>query len=541
MRFSFALVFITLFTYHPAIAQQDAGELHGNFQTDFQLYRKDEKIGAPIVPEKFRINAFSNIVYTRKNFFAGLRYEAYQNALLGFDQRYNGQGIPFRYAGYETNGFTITLGNFYEQYGSGLLLRAYEERGLGYDNAFDGLRVHYRGIKGLTLKGLVGRQRVFFSSSKGIVRAFDGEVSLNELIPGRQEKTVNLIAGAGIVSKYEPDESSTLRLPANVGCSGGRLKLVTPRLTVSAEYVFKINDPSYVNSYIYKNGTGLLFNASYAQKGFGFTLSAKRIDNMNFRSERDAVNNNLMINFLPALTRQHTYNLVATLYPYATQPTGEMGLPGDLTYTFKKGSWLGGNNGMTLLVNYANAYAIDQTPTGDGYGYTSNPFKVGKELYYQDLNIEVNKKINKRWKMNLLYANIAFNGRVVAGVTQKPETVHANIAVVDITHKFNSKHALRMEAQTLFTRQDRGNWVTFLAEYTVSPNWFFAALNQYNIGNPDAAARLNYPFVTVGYVKESTRISISYGRQRAGIFCVGGVCRQVPASSGLSVTISTSF
>jgi hypothetical protein len=98
-----------------------------------------------------------------------------------------------------------------------------------------------------------------------------------------------------------------------------------------------------------------------------------------------------------------------------------------------------------------------------------------------------------------------------------------------------------MEAQTLFTRQDRGNWVTFLAEYTVSPNWFFAALNQYNIGNPDAAARLNYPFVTVGYVKESTRISISYGRQRAGIFCVGGVCRQVPASSGLSVTISTSF
>jgi hypothetical protein len=59
---------------------------------------------------------------------------------------------------------------------------------------------------------------------------------------------------------------------------------------------------------------------------------------MNFRSDRTAQNNDLLINYLPALTRQHTYNLAATIYPYATQPNGEMAYQGDITYTLKKDS-----------------------------------------------------------------------------------------------------------------------------------------------------------------------------------------------------------
>ena len=34
---------------------------------------------------------------------------------------------------------------------------------------------------------------------------------------------------------------------------------------------------------------------------------------------------------------------------------------------------------------------------------------------------------------------------------------------------------------------------------------------------------------------------LSYGKQREGIICVGGVCRQVPAANGFSVTITSSF
>ena len=41
---------------------------------------------------------------------------------------------------------TVTAGNFYEQFGSGLILRSFEERTLGIDNALDGLRLKYAPI-----------------------------------------------------------------------------------------------------------------------------------------------------------------------------------------------------------------------------------------------------------------------------------------------------------------------------------------------------------------------------------------------------------
>ena len=45
----------------------------------------------------------------------------------------------------------------------------------------------------------------------------------------------------------------------------------------------------------------------------------------------------------------------------------------------------------------------------------------------------------------------------------------------------------------------------------------------------------------VELLKNATRIALSYGRQREGLLCVGGVCRYVPAATGASISISTSF
>ncbi len=42
-------------------------------------------------------------------------------------------------------------------------------------------------------------------------------------------------------------------------------------------------------------------------------------------------------------------------------------------------------------------------------------------------------------------------------------------------------------------------------------------------------------------LKGSTRIAVGYGKKRAGIFCVGGVCKEVPSSNGFNLTISSSF
>jgi len=137
-----------------------------------------------------------------------------------------------------------------------------------------------------------------------------------------------------------------------------------------------------------------------------------------------------------------------------------------------------------------------------------------------------------------------YNKFVIQG---KDSMLHANIAVLDITWKLSSKHALRFENQILLIdknrlneRNDYGNWYMSLLEYTYSPHWFFAVSEQYNTGNSHHNSA-SYYYISCGYNKGPNRIQIGYGRQREGIRCVGGICTYVPAASGLNITISSSF
>ncbi len=524
------------------------GKVNGNFQLDLQSYTEDSAIGAPAVPEKVLTNGFANINYTLGSFSAGLRYEMYLNPILGYDQNYKGNGIPYWYANYVKDELEVTVGNFYEQFGSGLIFRTYEERNLGYDNAMNGVRVKYSPFKGLYLKGLIGTQRYYWEKGPGIVRGIDGEVFLNDLCKKMADKKTNIILGGSFVSKYQKDDpSSDYNLPQNVGAWAGRINISSGKVGLQAEYAHKINDPSGVNNIIYKDGDALLVTASYSQKGLGLILSAKRIDNMSFKSSRNELGNALDINFLPPLTKVHTYSLPA-IYPYATQPNGEMGLQGQLVYNVKKKSKMGGRYGMNISANYSVVYSIyrtalnDSTPIGtEGtLGYDSRFFSIGDDKYFQDFNVEVTKKFNKKLKGIFTYMNLIYDIAVIEGHVGE-NTVYANVAIADLNYKITPKNSLRLELQGLFTKQDEGDWALALLEYSIAPKWFFTAMDMYNYGNDDPDRRYHFYNFAVAFIKNTNRISLSYGKQREGILCVGGVCRQVPASNGFTLTLSSSF
>lgn len=521
-----------------------SGEIHGNFQADLQYYREDSVIGAELVNEKVRMNGFANLIYTNGNFSAGLRYESYLNTLLGFPTGYRGNGIPYRFASFTNDNLSVTVGNFYEQFGNGLIFRSYEERGLGYDNAMDGVRLKYEFKKGLTLKGIIGKQRLYFDYGEGIVRGIDGELNLNQFLTGWEEKKTKITVGGSFVSKYQQDQSSLYNLPENVGAWSGRFNLLRGKFNFNGEYAFKVNDPSADNGFLYNEGKAYFVQGSYSTKGFGFTISAKGVDNMSFRSDRNASVTDLLINFQPALTRQHTYNLLATLYPYATQPNGEMAVQAEMVYKIKKKSLLGGKYGTGILFNYSTAYNIDTTGINDlettRKGYSSNLLSFGKEQYFNEINVEITKKLNKKIKGVITYSNLFFNQDVIQG---KPgvDNIKANVGIIDVTYKINRKNAIRTELQGLFTKQDMQDWATILIEYTFSPHWFVAVLDQYNYGNKKDGQQIHYYFGSFGYVKGANRIQLGYGRQRAGIFCVGGVCRNVPAANGLTLSVTSSF
>lgn len=525
------------------------GRFAGNFQGDFQYYLNDSTINAASPNELMLMNSYANFSYTNGKFSAGFRYEGYLNTLAGFpgeDGRNDGVGIPHRWAMFNSDGFEITAGNFYEQFGNGLSLRSYEEKALGVDNSIDGIRVKYHPIVGVNLTGLIGKQRYYFDSGSGIIRGFDGEVSINDIIPKLMDKKLRFTLGGSFVSKYQEDTDPVYNLPENVGISAGRMNVSYGLLNFSTEYAYKINDPSSDNNYIYKPGQAFLATTTYSKKGLGILLSTKWVDNMSFRSDRNATLTDLNINQLPEITKNHTY-MLAAYYPYATQPNGEWGAQAEVIYKFKRKSPLGGKYGTILALNYSRVHNIDKTALNDSTpisaagtdGYNSSFLSIGEEMFYQDINIELTKKISKKVKMVLTYQNLIVNNEVLEQ-SDYHDMIYANIAIADVTYKFNSKRSLRGELQGMFTEQDKGDWAMGLLEFNI-PHFFFTVLDSWNYGNENSDARYHYYTAGLGYINGGSRVQLSYGKQRQGVMCVGGVCRTVPASNGVMLSISSTF
>jgi hypothetical protein len=533
-------------------------KISGNFQVDMQSYTKDSLIGASDVDEKVLSNGFLWLNYTSNNFNAAIRYENYLNPMLGIDKRYQGSGIAFRYAEFTSDIIDVTAGNFYEQFGSGMILRSYQEYALGLDNAMDGLRMRFRPVEGIELKALIGKQRKFWTTGDGIVRGVDLDLNVNDAIEGLLPDELRFSLGGGVVSKFQKDLNSTYNLPQNVLMWAGRFGISTPNFLIDAEYSNKCPDPASANDFNFNPGNALLVNTSYFTEGFGASMNFHRNDNMDIRSDRNELGNTLLINFLPPLTKQHAYSLAA-MYPYATQLNGEIGYQAELTYTIPRRTTFGGRYGTTLNLNYSQVNSIPKNSVyadsvnGEEHIFTyDSPFlKFGDRTYFRELNFEVTRKFSSNFKLVFTYLNQLYDrDRLEVEGSAKFGHVRNNILIADMTFKLSSKLALRTEFQQMFSEQDSashgtdkqyGDWFAALAELTISPNWYISVTDQWNYGNDNDDYKIHYLMGAVTYVFDATRFSLGYGRQREGIICVGGVCRQVPASNGFNLSISSSF
>ena len=529
-------------------------EVHGSFEADGMYYHADDAMGitdSMIAGRNLAFNGYAEIIYTLGNFAAGVRYEAYLPPIAGFDNRLDGQGVPYMWASYSTEKFSFTVGNFYEQFGNGLVLRTYQEWTLGYDNSLNGVRVKYQPVKGIFIKGVYGTQRLFWekysNGNRGVVKGIDTEISFNDLFESMENSKLRLSIGGSFVSKYQADNNPLYYVPRDVGSGAARFNMGIGKFNFSSEYAHKINDPSAINGYIYKPGDAFIFNASYSTKGLGILAVFKRIDNFSYKSDRGETANALDISFLPPISEVHTY-MLASMYPYATQPNGEIGFQVQVNYKIPRKSKLGGKYGMDISFNFSQINDIVRKPAGDTtainargkLGYTSDFFKFSDHIFMRDIQIHLHKKFSRKFHATAEYLSQIFDIATIQGHTGY-SVIYDHIGILDMTYKFTSRKSLRWEVQGLFTKQDKGNWVAGLLEYTISPHWFITASDQWNYGHPEADMRLHYYTVSGGYSIKTTRFSITYGRQREGVVCVGGVCRNVPASSGFYVTISSSF
>jgi hypothetical protein len=524
-------------------AQENNNEklnLTGSVQSDVLIPQEDEKTGATKSSGDFLTNTYIDLNATSKYVDAGLRLEYLKHPLPGFENDFKGWGVPNFYVKGRYKTAELTLGTFYEQFGLGFILRTYEERSLGIDNSLLGARLLVKPVKGVTLKVLSGKQRRYWKYNHALVSGGDVELNLDEWFKALKDKTY-ITVGASFVNKHEGDEdimtdaTHRLNLPHNVNAFDVRASLQHGAFSVLAEYAMKGQDPSFDNGYIYRNGYVAMLSGSYSKRGMSVLLQAKRSVNMAFRSARSMTGTSSFINHLPPFTMEHSYALAA-LYPYATQPGGEWAYQGMFGYTFPKHTFLGGKYGTSMKLNVSHVHGIRRNEKGgkgsDGYG--SAFWAWGPSTYYQDINLQMEKKLSKSVKLNLMYMNQLYNKTVIEG---EGGVIHSDIFIADAKFKLASKATLRTEVQYLSTKDDDGDWLFGLAEFSLAPSWMFTISDMYNSGKTN----LHYYQGLVTFLKGAHRIQVGYGRTRSGYNCSGGVCRYIPASKGFTLSYNYNF
>lgn len=521
--------------------QSDKLRLSGSIQSDILLPEKDDKTGADTPDGRFLTNTYLDLKATSRYVEAGARLEYLKHPLPGYENDFKGWGVPYAYLKGRYKNAELTLGSFYEQFGSGFILRSYEERSLGVDNSLQGVRLSYRPGAGVAIKALTGRQRRYWNHNKSWMTGADVEWDIDELCKSLQQHNTYVTLGASYVNKYEKDEvimtdpTHRLHLPLYVNAFDVRLRVQHRSFNVLAEMAMKTQDPSHDNGYIYRNGYVAMLSGSYSKRGMSLLLQAKRSTNMAFRSRRSMEGSSSFINHLPPFTMEHTYAL-ATLYPYATRPEGEWAYQAMAAYTFPKGSMMGSKYGTTAKVNFSHVHSVRRNDTGgsgtDGYG---SPFWAwGASTYYQDIDVQLEKRLCKDTKLNLMYMNQRYNQTLLEG---HGGMLRSHIFVADVKQKLAPKTTLRVEGQYLSSKDGDKDWAFGLAELSLAPHWMLTVSDLYNVGN----THVHYYQGYVTYSGGAHRLQLGYGRTRAGFNCSGGVCRYIPATKGLTLSYNYNF
>ena len=512
------------------------GYLSGSFETNTNYYKEDGKTSAVVPDGKSGSNNYLKLDYYNDKFSAGLQLEAYAPVHVGYPSDLKGAALTNYYVKWADDDFSVTAGSFYEQFGSGLLFRSWEDRALGLNNAIMGARVTYSYKDIVAFKALWGMPRFGMKFSQTQVKGADASFAVSNLA-GWQN--IYWALEGSVLDRYEAlDDKRVLDgcSPNTVGWSA-RTNLETNGFYLKAEYVDAGQKYYYNTSYsgegqMYhrKRGNAQLIETGYNGYGLGVNMSLRRLEWMDSKVLMESNSTVNMLNYVPAMCTQYTY-MLATLHPYGARTgeissrftnSGEIGGQLDVFYNFRRGTVLGGKRGMRVHANFSTYHTIAQEGT----------FKAGNMLF-RDLSVDVERQWTKKFKSTLMWSMQEYSPKYGANKT----TWLSNIFVADLLYKFNSSFSTRMELQYLTTREDNKDWMAAMLEVSFAPHWSLYVSDMYNHG----MTKVHYYNGGVSWSMSNIRLSAGYGRYKAGFICSGGVCREIPAYTGANLTLNVSF
>ena len=462
-------------------------------------------------------NNYLKFDWSNKHFQAGVQAEWLPQPILGYDEGCKGFSLPEKFIRYTGDNFSITLGDWYDQFGSGLLFRSWEDRALGMNNSVGGARLEYSKDKigaklvwGLPrhLRGYSDTQILGADITLSKINLFEGDLGFEFSFLERFENELPYYLEKDWTKVHVPRNNASWSVAADYSVGDFHLK---------GEYCGKQKDwhdfsVSYVENL--QNGEAIYLESGLAVGKVTGVASFRRLRNMTnkvFRTNETFLSNTL--NYIPALSLQHTYMLCA-LEPYYPNTDGESAWQIDIIYKAGKKD--------RLHLNYSEAHSLRMY------------HELGKAaLLFRDVSVKYERKWNRRLK-SVLFLNIQ-ESSPSHGAHRMTEV--RNTAVVEATYRFTDDFSMRGELQYLYSAESTKDWCAALVETNLASGWSFFAKDMFNHGS----SKIHYYQAGMGYGKNHYRISASFGRNREGMVCSGGVCRWQPGFTGGSLSISIVF
>lgn len=514
---------------------QNGGTLSGDIMANVNFFEKDTSINAAETPLYENLlsggEAWMSVRYSNYGFTGFLRMDVFNNSNLRTPtQPMSGFGIGAWSISKEWKGLTATGGYIYDQIGSGILFRAYEDRGLLIDNALVGLSLKYKLTPNVVVKGFTGQQKNVFERYQPIIKGLNVEGDW------QAGKSVHLTPGIGLMNRTL-DATSMGTIVTNINnlplenrfvpkynmyaftfyntLTAGDFSWYVEGAYKTSEAIANPIDQLNPNKLINSDGNIVFTTLGYARKGLAVTLTGKRSEHFVMRTSPNEILNFGMLNWQPIIAQIRPQRVIARYTP----PSLDF-------------SEIAGSANVLISPNDEVDFSLTYTHIN-----TLEDLKLYREIYgeanFRNLGDNILLDVGAQY---LEYNQEFYQTKPGAGI------VYAITPFAEFTYRMKRNQSLKVQAQYMETKQDFGSWAYLGLEYAIAPRWSFALSDMYNVKpqSHDISGRHFYN-AFVAYSYNAHRFTLAYVKQVEGVNCTGGVCRWEPAFSGVRMGITSSF
>ena len=483
-----------------------------------------------------------DIEAVKGDFSAGIRFEAADSS----EHNEAISDITKRYFSYSNEDLTITAGDFYSTFGRGLVLDLREEKADFFDNKVTGGRVEYDGDK-FSFQALGGKsyfkyindfdpKNQFIDEMNNTVYGSEGVLNLSEVF---KIEDYSFALGGSYLHMEGDAVSETQYLY--------RENFIEKTEIGAVSFSISAFDIDFYNEYAIKNtfrspmkrGWANYSSLAYGMSGFGVTFEFK--DYYQYGANPNApVSGFSPYQNGPEVTIDHVSHLLKT-HPHEINPNDEIGYKlslrinpfddFDLTAIFATASK---HEDDKLFPNFDDDYLPYYDSWMDGrYHFGKYSAVLGGGYYYDS-------PLSKDQNQNVIPGE--------EGEAERVYTDERKTMLLELGYELTASSALKIAGEYQLVTQEKHEQDPDFNDLYASIEYAYPQFGYINLSfiNTSEEVAEDAPESWFGVeaginILDNHKLELFYGRERAGVKCSGGTCRQVPEFDGFKMTLVSSF